>query len=307
MEPEAARQTWQRVAENKTLHPHALTPEERSDKFRWHRSAHEEHSSQIFCISAFGTLRHLQVRNEVVARLLTPLFPPVATAKRPRDWSVELEKECPELLGETGGRQPTSIDAMLTSSKEVVCVESKFRTDAGEGFGTCSQARNGHCRGFYGPGSDVAGSHAWCRLENREGERAPRLYWSLAKAFFQPEVFRLQHDGESCRLQFANYQLMRNFLFAAAYAARSQRPFFAVLAMVPRRMATLVETQVTEFREQILLPEYRDRLRTAHYEEYIEVLSKSGDHDAIELGSFLGGRIATLIDAWARQSALPSS
>ncbi len=297
---EANGQIWQRVAANKTLYAQALKPEERSDNFPWHKGAHEEHSSQIFCVSAFGTLRHLRRRKEIVARLLTPLFPVVSTAARPRDWTIELEKECPNLLGETGTRQPTSIDAVLSSSREVVCVESKFRSDASEGFGTCSQARDGRCRGFYGPGSDVTGSHAWCRLENWDGQRAPRLYWSLAKSFFQPEVFRPQHDGDTCPLRFSNYQLMRNFLFAAAYANESRRPFFAVLAIVPRRMAEVVERQAMDFREQILLPQFRDRLRTVHYEEYIGVLNDSGDDEGVALASFLKERIAKLIDGWLR-------
>src|SRR5882672_4764574 len=117
MEREATRQTWQRVAANKTLYAQALKPEERSDNFPWHSGAHEEHSSQIFCVSALGTLRHLRRRNEIIARFLTPLFPAVATAARPRDWCIEIEKECPKLLGEMGARQPTSIDALLTSSR----------------------------------------------------------------------------------------------------------------------------------------------------------------------------------------------
>jgi hypothetical protein len=290
---------WERVTANKTLYAHALTSDDKPDRFPWHKSAHEEHSSQVFCVSAFGTLRHLLRRDVIVAQLLTPLFPEVATAARPRQWRIKLEEECPALLGESGARQPTSIDAFLTSSREVVCIESKFRSDASDGFGRCSHAREGRCRGFYGPGSDTAGSLAWCRLENWDGLRAPRLYWSLAKAFFQPDVFRLQHDGETCPLRLSNYQLMRNFLFAAASAEQLGCPFFAVLAIAPRRMAKVIEEQAFQFRDRILLPQFQDRVRTVHYEQYIEILNRSGD-DAVGLGSFLSERIETLVNGRAR-------
>ncbi len=292
-------QGWKRVTTNKTLYAQALTSDDKLDSFPWHKSAHEEHSSQVFGVSAFGTLRHLQRRDEIVAQLLTPLFPAVATAARPRQWTIELEAERSTLLGEAGARQPTSIDALLTSSREVVCIESKFRSDAGDGFGKCSHAEQGRCRGFYGPGSDTAGSLAWCRLENWDGLRAPRLYWSLAKAFFQPNVFRLQHDGDTCPLRLSNYQLMRNFLFAAAYADQLRRPFFAVLAIAPRRMAKAIEEQALQFRDQILLPQFQDRVRTVHYEQYIEILNQSGD-GAAGLGLFLSERIETLVNGWAR-------
>jgi hypothetical protein len=63
--------TWEQVRRNPTLYPEALLPGE-GEGFRWHRHADQPHSSQVFCVSAFGTLRRLPVavRDHVVGRLL---------------------------------------------------------------------------------------------------------------------------------------------------------------------------------------------------------------------------------------------
>lgn len=287
---------WKRIKRNPTLHDLALSDEE-GLAFKWHDFAHSPRSSQVFCVSAFGTARQIESRDRVVAALLTKFFPQIATKRRPREWSIYLEKEWPELLGEQGTRQPTSVDALCVSSREVICIESKFVTDAREGFGTCSQAKNGHCRGFYGPGSDKKPpySTAWCRLEIWEGKRAPRLYWPLGRAYFRPEVFRVQAKGDACPFRLSTYQLMRNFLFAAAFAERERRSFFGVLAICPRGTADTLEKQLDEFRREILMPRFRERIRLAYYEDYIEFLRGTRDTSARDLASFLEERINSII------------
>ena len=67
------------VFRNPTLYPKALTSSESDPSFKWHDYAHSPRSSQVFCISAFGTLRNLAVGNRVLANLLYEAFPVIAT------------------------------------------------------------------------------------------------------------------------------------------------------------------------------------------------------------------------------------
>ena len=102
-----------------------------------------------------------------------------------------------------------------------------------------------------------------------EGERAPRLYWTLGKRFFNPVVFQRQNPNQACSLRGPNYQLMRNFLFAAAYAERHRKTFFGVIAIGPRnRSDPLLRSQVVKFSEGMLLPDIATgrvrRIRTLH-------------------------------------------
>jgi hypothetical protein len=84
---------------------------------------------------------------------------------------------------------------------------------------------------------------------------------------------------------------MRNFLFAAAFAARHGHPHFGVLIVCPKtRSARLVE-QVERFRENVLLGGFRDRIALVYYEDYIALLRHTRDSDAQELAEFLAQRI----------------
>jgi hypothetical protein len=288
---------WGQIQRNPTLHPKALLPEERGIDFPWHDYAHLPQSSQAFCLSAFGTLRQMDCRNHMLARFFASVFPEVSVKGRPRRWEIKPELSCRDLLGEHGRSQPTSIDVLCVSSKEVICVESKFLTDAREGFGRCSQASSGSCKGFFGPGSDArTGSDAWCRLENWEGDRSPRLYWSLGRRYFQPRVFEMQKKGADCPFKSPNYQLMRNFLFAAAYAMRYQKRHFSVLAISPKKTSPVIRKQLREFRDGVLRPPFRGLVKIAHYEDYLEVLGSIRDPEARELAQFLSGRIDTVVN-----------
>ena len=61
--------TWEQVQQNPTLYPQALQSGE-GERLHWHRHADQPHSSQVFCVSAFGALRHLPVRDRIVGQLL---------------------------------------------------------------------------------------------------------------------------------------------------------------------------------------------------------------------------------------------
>jgi hypothetical protein len=289
---------WSEIRRNPTLHRHVLVADALGADFPWHDKAHLPQSSQAFCVSAFGALRSLESCNQVISGFLTASFPEVAVKGRPRQWKVGLEASRPDLLGEHGRSQPTSIDVLCESSREVVCVESKFLRDASDGFGGCSQASGGACKGFFGPGSDArTKTPAWCRLETWDGDRSPRLYWTLGRRYFKSRVFEMQRRGGSCPFKGPNYQLMRNFLFAASYAVRAGKGFFAVLALCPRATSGTIESQLNAFRDEILRPEYRKHVKLAHYEDYIAALRAAKDPDAHDLGDFLSERIATLIPA----------
>lgn len=279
----------------------ALQGEEVEKPFPWHEYAADPKSSQTFCISAFGSFRSEELsclRDKLISSFICEYFQWMRTEKRPRRWTVSVEVESPELLNEFGkNSQPTSIDALLESTEEVIAVESKFVRDADEGFGTCGHFRKKRCNGFYGPGSNnrtktfSPKNNSWCRLETWDGDRTPRLYWTLGRQYFQPRVFEKQIDSQVCPLRDANYQLMRNFLFAAEYARRYKKSSFAVLAICPKAKITRLEQQVDDFRSTVLAEPFQNRIRLVSYESLIALLRASGNSSAIELGDYLQGKI----------------
>ena len=281
-----------RVRRNPTLHPDALSDEEFAT-IPWHSHAASERSSQVFAISAFGPLRRNRCRDHVIADLVSASFPSAKTVARPRRWDVLLESQCPELLSEYGSKQPTQIDVLLKSSAAVIAIESKFLTDAREGFGGCGQYTSGKCEGYHGVGSDkTTRSAAWCRLEHWDGIRSPRTYWAFGKSFFRPDVMREQAPGDLCPFKGANYQLMRNFLFAAALAMREGKPQFGVLAISPEKTQGVLSDQITRFRERIVTPAYADCVQLTTYEAYSRILRTNGEAEALALASFLDERLA---------------
>jgi hypothetical protein len=280
------------------LYPLAVNAEE---PIKWHSFAERENSSQALCLSAFGSLRapdFAEVRDRAIANLVGVAFPQMQTAKRPRRWDIQVEVEDTSLLSEFGSSQSTSIDTLLTSSEEVVAIEAKFDRDASEGFGTCGQYRTKKCIGFYGPGSDLATkTSTWCRLENWDGKRSPRSYWSIGKRYFRPSIFAEQSKSDVCRLRGSRYQLMRNFLFASAYAQKYGKRAFGLLIICPKNNDSILQSQLTEFYEQILLPEYRENITLIHYEDWADMLLSNNNHEeCINLANFLRDRIKGVLD-----------
>lgn len=285
--------------EHPWLYPLAVKADE---QIKWHSFAERENSSQALCLSAFGSLRaseFVNVRDDSIASLVGIAFPKMRTKARPRRWDIQVEVEDATLLSEFGSSQPTSIDTLLTSSKEVVAIEAKFDRDASEGFGTCGQHRTKKCAGFYGPGSDMAtNTSTWCRLENWEGKRSPRSYWSIGKRFFRPSVFTEQSKNDVCRLRGSSYQLMRNFLFASAYAQKYGKQAFGVIIICPRKNDGILKLQLAEFFEQILLPEYQENIALINYEDWADILLGNNNHEeCIKLANFLRDRIKGVLGA----------
>jgi len=276
---------WELVKANPTYFAGALSEAE-AQAIRWH-SPSSARSSQVFCISAFGSLRHLPDGQELLQALLTHHFPDVGLTG---PWTLTLEYTDRQVLDESGRVTPTSVDVFCRSASSVVCIDSKFIADALEGFGSCEQFPE-QCHGFYGPGSDKkTNTSANCRLGIAEGSRGARSYWRRGRAFFQDDVFVEQRLGDACPLRGPNFQLMRNVLFAACSGA----PTWATLAIVPRAVSPVIQEQAATFRHQVLRPEYRAQLAVSPYEDLIDLLTASRFDDSQRLGQFLAERIATV-------------
>jgi hypothetical protein len=276
---------WELVKANPSYLAGALSESE-GQAIRWH-SPSSARSSQVFCISAFGSLRHLPDDQDIVQALLTRHFPDLGLTG---PWKLTLEYSDRQVLDESGRVTPTSVDVFCRSASSAVCIESKFVADALEGFGSCGQFPN-QCHGFYGPGSDKkTRTSANCRLETADGSRGARSYWQRGRAFFQEDVFVEQRLGEACPFRGPSFQLMRNVLFAASSGA----PAWATLAIVPNIASSVVREQAATFRQQVLRPEYRTHLAVSAYEELIDLLSASRFDDSQQLSQFLARRIATV-------------
>ncbi len=275
---------WVVVQKKPYYFPGALSELEGS-AIKWH-SPNEELSSQVFCISAFGGLRSLPDMQPILNSLFKALNIPTAT-----DWRLCFEHQNRHLLGETGSGTPTNIDVFCKSATAVVCIKSKFQYDAREGFGGCGQVRS-KCFGYYGPGSDrVTTSKTNCRLEEKDGRRGPRRYWDIGRTFFVEKTFDIQSRGDVCPFAGGNFQLMRNFLFAAASA--NQNPF-GVLAIVPEKTAKRIQTQVTEFRDRILQEPHQHSVSCVLYESLVDLLMSSQYSESNRLGRFLADRMKKL-------------
>ena len=279
---------------NPTLYDLALTDREHNPSFNWHSDAYSERSSQVFCLSALGSLRNLAVGNKVLTNLLVEAFPKIP-APDPKEWEILTEYEDKGILNEKGHGQPTSVDFFCRLSRVIICFESKFVNDAKEGFGSCSQVRRKNCAGYYGPESDLkTKTNAWCRLKEWDSRRTPRHYWCLGRSYFRQEIFSEQSYGDTCPFAGSSYQLMRNFLFAAEAARRSRKAFFGVLAICPERTAAKVKKQTQNFRDEVLLPEFKDQMQFLPYERLIHHLRVTCDEDALKLADFLEERINTI-------------
>ena len=286
-----ANRAWTLVQKsNRTYLPNVLSDAE-GQAIRWH-SPEAEASSQVFCISAFGRLRSLPDGVQVLNQLFATTLPNAPPATR---WDLTFEYVDCDVLGETGQGTATNIDVYCVSPQAVVCIESKFLYDANDGFGGCGQFNAGHCAGFHGHGSDrkTPESKGRCRLEVQDGKRDPRRYWQLGRPYFQAKVFREQHEGETCDFAEANYQLMRNFLFAATTAGKGQE--FGVIAMVPERTASKVKGQVATFQADILSEPYRARVNVGTYDVLASLLLQSQHRASVAHGEFLSERMTTLL------------
>jgi hypothetical protein len=276
---------WTTVQKNPTYLCGALSDSE-GCRIKWH-SPTNARSSQVFCISAFGTLRSVPDGHKVLNQLLANKLEGIPPSQR---WELIPEHTDAKLLGETGQGTPTNIDVFCRSEYAVVCIESKFIVDARQGLEGCGQIKVGHCAGHYGPYSDLKTSMKHnCRLEGQDGHRDPRSYWKFGRDYFLDDVFQEQGCGDTCPFAGSAFQLMRNFLFAAMKA----RPecSFGVLVIAPEKTSSLIRQQVDTFKSKILKPNFRDRVGLATYDELADLLSRSPHVESRALGEFLHRQI----------------
>jgi hypothetical protein len=280
---------WELVrSKNPTYFPGSLKESEGTE-INWH-SPKDERSSQIFCLSAFGTLRQLPDGFAILNRFLRTLFHDIPSNET---WCFRFEYQNRRLLEEFGGGTPTTIDVHCSSIQRVLCIESKFFYDANDGFGGCGQIRGNRCRGYYGPLSDrKTRSEKFCRLEHQDGKRAPRLYWTLGKTYFKDSIFREQREGDNCPFSGGYFQLMRNFLFAATAASNEH---FGVVIFVPKKTQDVVEEQVESFKNDVLKDHYHDKIMLTHYDCLADGLLESPHPRSKDLGDFLRRRMGELL------------
>jgi hypothetical protein len=98
-----------------------------------------------------------------------------------------------------------------------------------------------------------------------------------------------------CPLRGPNYQLMRNFLFAASLAERDGKSHFGVLTIGPRHFAPKLNRQVELFRNDVLQEVFFDRIAFIDYESYADVLASVGSNKTVGLADFLRERIRDVI------------
>lgn len=317
-----AAETWRRVRENNKTYRHGALTEEEGLAINWH-SPGSERSSQVFCVSVFGSLHALPDGEAILTQLLKATLPHLAEQRR---WSrPRFEHTNRGYLDEQGGT-PTSIDAFLQADSAVLCIESKIIADAAEGFGGCSQVRPSkqrlsdgtfvihppRCAGYFGVGSDresrtridpVSGvEHTKpCRLAVKDGRRSARAYWEHGAEYFRPDALHHQSAGARCAFQGNSFQLMRNVLFAARAAHEMANVVdgaevleFGVLAIAPKRLVRVIETQAESFSSEILRPEHRHRVNVATYDDLGRLLAASPHEASRRLAAFIDERIATL-------------
>jgi hypothetical protein len=279
------RPTQAAIGANPTLHPRAFAlVRDRFPDLEWHFYAHSPDSSQAFALSAFLPVIEFPDRDLLLEQFVTAALPSAVPPGGARVWRVLPEYSDPILLGESGYGEATSVDVLLVAHDAVVAVECKFRVDARQGWGRCGQPPR-LCEGFHGEGSDRKGSPAACRLEAADGHRGPRHYWRVARPHFREQVFRAQAPGDVCPF-LEGYQLVRNYLFAARYAATTNRPYFGVIGVAPGARSAPLLGGVERFKHEILSAEEGSRAGFVRWEKYLEMLA-CGSSPAKNLAAFL--------------------
>jgi hypothetical protein len=257
--------------------------------FKWHCServdAHVPHSSQAFCISVWGTFASQQgrvVRDVVASVLQDALFLEVLEQYK-TELPLVLESDSRELLNEFGGKQ-SHLDGVLSLNGLSVVIESKFT----EPFGACSQVRDKHCSGVYGPGSDLKlkRDEFPCRLQYKDRQRTPRLYWEIMKPLSNEGVYPL---GKPCPFAEGGYQVMRNIAAAAALATANGSEWRVIFEYPKSSDSRTADT--IAFVKGKLAVEQQQRILVLDYVELAEKLMRSEDATAISLGRHMAKRL----------------
>lgn len=256
--------------------------------FRWHRTngvpdSHVPHSSQAFCISVWGTFASTvgkAVRHAVVGLLQDPVFEE-AVEGYDAELPFVLESDSRKLLNEFGGTQ-SHLDGALRLETLIAVIESKLR----EPLGACSQAKNGHCSGIYGPGSDLKlKKQDPCRLEYHDRNRTPRLYWDIMKPISRDGVYRF---GQACPFAGSGYQVMRNIAAAVRMTTETKTSQWRAIFAYPADAAT--QEAIRLVRDK-LREEHQRRVLTLDYIALAKALNCSADVTARGLARHMAVRL----------------
>jgi hypothetical protein len=256
--------------------------------FKWHRTkgvpdAHVPHSSQAFCISVWGTVASPQ--GAAVRKTLNGLLNDDLIGKALESYKeglpLELESDSRELLNEYGGTQ-SHLDGVLRLNGLIVVIESKLT----EPLGRCSQAKDGHCSGIYGPGSDLkrGRTDVACRLEYQDRQRTARLYWNIMKKISKEDAYPV---GETCAFAGSGYQVMRNIAAAAKLAADASE--WRVIFAYPRSYDPKTDDAITSVRSKLAV--HQDRVVVLDYINFARQLTSSSDEVAHDLGKHMAIRL----------------
>jgi hypothetical protein len=268
------------------------------------------HSSQALCVSVLLTLRQRspEQRTAIIGAIATKAGLSLP-AVQPVDVDAEVRQHH-QLLGEVGGGTPTALDGLATSANVVLTIESKFTEPE---FGPCGQIKFAkvkptdwrfdpaepttkfrNCTGDHAVGSDLkpttAQQAAACRLTVKDGRRQPRRYWDVAPNLFLPSVIQ---TPQPCPFASDAYQLMRNLAFAHEWAAKYELAWFGFLvALVDHApKAKVLRDHVAGFK-QLLLPNVRDRVGVASYQQIADVLD---DHGETQLSTWIRERLTAVV------------
>lgn len=203
---------------------------------------------------------------------------------------------------EGGLGNPTNLDAVWCLPGLVVVVESKLTED----FGWCGQAKDGHCTGRIGPGSDVkTGTDVRCRLEIADGRREPRRYWQVLERLAGGKGWPAAESP--CPLARGGYQVARVVAAAAELGRRSGRDWRAVFAYPAMLLRDTRESLKTV--TQMLSEENKRRVLELDYSALAPDLLACADDTAQGLGSHLWQRLAACRhhDAWSVLTRVPTA
>lgn len=125
----------------------------------------------------------------------------------------------------------------------------------------------------------------FCRLAVKDGRRGARSYWEIGRSYFKEHVFAAQRLGENCPFANSAFQLMRNFLFAAASAPSGGK--FGCIAIAPQKTGVVIRKQVEQFRGEMVLPQFQASLGIATYDQLAKLMLESQHEQSKQLGDFL--------------------
>ena len=105
----------------------------------------------------------------------------------------------------------------------------------------------------------------------------------------------MQDESGTCPFRDSNYQLMRNFLFAASYAHRCKVPLHGVITIAPAATSHVLACQVNAFQSRVQ-PQFANLIQHTTYEKYLSALRYFEDSSCAKLAEFLKTRIDNVIN-----------